>query len=141
MTALQPFWDRDTSGNIVTVYGYDPQGRTSKLFGNVAADLQYAGYYQHAASGLSLTNYRAYSSAVGRWLTRDPLNNRLDANSYRYAENDPIDLTDPLGLMPPINLGVIFEPGINNLRDPGFVLSIILTAAAGAAPVAVTNRL
>ncbi len=42
-----------------------------------------------------------YDPTIGRWLSRDPMNNaeiRQGPNLYSYVGSDPINLTDPLGL-------------------------------------------
>jgi len=88
----------DGSGNIQAQYGYDPHGQVTKLQGVLASDLQYAGYYYHAPSGLSLTPHRLYSSKLGRWISRDPIGEASGTNLYAYVTNDPILFTDILGL-------------------------------------------
>jgi RHS repeat-associated protein len=60
--------------------------------------MQYAGYYQHQASGLALTQYRAYDFNTGRWLSRDPMGEAGGINQYQYVGNDPVPSTDPYGL-------------------------------------------
>jgi RHS repeat-associated protein len=58
-------------------------------------------------SNLEHTWFRQLSSTHGRWLTPDPymgsmdLTNPQSLNRYAYVMNDPMDLTDPLGLDPP----------------------------------------
>jgi RHS repeat-associated protein len=89
----------DGSGNVQAEYDYDPFGRKRKLQGSVDADFQYAGYYYHSATGLSLTWHRAYAPSIGRWLSRDPATAEFGTpNPFLYAENDPASLTDPTGL-------------------------------------------
>ncbi len=90
----------DSSGNIQAQYSYDPYGRQTLLEGGLASDFQYAGYYYHALSGLNLTLNRAYSSAFGRFISRDPIMESDSVNLYTYAENQPTCQTDPLGLWP-----------------------------------------
>ena len=63
----------DTSGNVVAHYEYDPYGQVTQTVGTLSSDFQYAGYFYHAPSGLNLTLYRAYSPSLGRWLSRDPI--------------------------------------------------------------------
>jgi RHS repeat-associated protein len=88
----------DSSGNIQAQYSYDPYGRITQLQGSLASDFQYAGYYCHAASGLNLAVYRAYSGSLGRWISREPLGTPPSATLYGYVDNDPIDYMDPDGL-------------------------------------------
>ena len=60
-------------------------------------DLQYAGYYFHSPSKLSLNLRRSYNSGLARWLNRDPLG-EVAGNLYAYAGADPILYVDPSGL-------------------------------------------
>jgi RHS repeat-associated protein len=99
----------DSSGNIVARYDYDPYGRVTPV-GTilVPSDFQYAGYYEHAPSGLNLTRGgsggstgRPYDPNTGKWLSRDPLKNAemsQGPNLYQYVQNEPLNRTDPLGL-------------------------------------------
>jgi RHS repeat-associated protein len=88
----------DSSDNVQASYKYDPWGRLTKLQGSLDSEFQYAGYYYHSASGLSLSLYRAYTPAGGRWIARDPIEEAGGENMYAYSGNDPIDFTDSLGL-------------------------------------------
>jgi RHS repeat-associated protein len=96
----QPAYRAATAGVRVErqVPSEDPYGRTTKVSGSLEASFQYAGYYQHAPSGVSLTLYRAYDPTTGKWQSRDPIAERGGINLYDYVGNDPIDGTDPLGL-------------------------------------------
>jgi RHS repeat-associated protein len=62
------------------------------------ANFGYTGYYQHAPSGLSLALYRAYDSRLGRFISRDPIEEAGGSNLYRMVFNNPINAIDPLGL-------------------------------------------
>jgi RHS repeat-associated protein len=88
------------SGTIVSQYGYSPYGEPTLLQGTNLADFQYAGYYLHQRSGLNLTLYRAYSSNLGRWISRDPIEEIAGINLYNYVSSDPINYADPFGLAP-----------------------------------------
>jgi RHS repeat-associated protein len=49
------------------------------------------GFYEYRA--------RAYNPTLGRFMSEDPkLFDAGDYNLYRYVHNDPLDLTDPMGL-------------------------------------------
>lgn len=65
----------DSSGNIVAEYSYDAFGRVTKVKGSGPdSDFLYAGYFYHKPSGLYITAHRVYSPKLGRWLSRDPIN-------------------------------------------------------------------
>lgn len=92
----------DSSGVIQAQYSYDPYGQVTKLQGSLASDFQYAGYFFHAPSGLNLTLNRAYSSALGRFINRDPIEEDGGVNLYDYVNNDPIGASDPSGMAGPV---------------------------------------
>ena len=64
----------------------------------VQSDFRYTGHYFHEKSGLSLAPFRAYNSNLGRWISRDPIEENGGANLYGYVSNNPISLWDPFGL-------------------------------------------
>ncbi|NGO39660.1 RHS repeat-associated core domain-containing protein [Limisphaera ngatamarikiensis] len=49
-------------------------------------------------TGLVLYEYRAYSPALGRWLSRDPMVERGGLNLCGFVGNNPIDVIEYLGL-------------------------------------------
>lgn len=85
----------DNSGIDQQVSSFDSYGRRSSLVESLSSDFTFAGYYLHARSNLQLTLHRQYSSALGRWLSRDT--GGKHGNQYAYASN-PISFLDPLGL-------------------------------------------
>jgi len=64
----------------------------------------YAGYEPDQETQLDHTWFRKYSSAAGRWTTPDPYLGSMDLanpqtlNRYTYVNNNPISLSDPMGL-------------------------------------------
>lgn len=84
----------DASGNVVSQYGYDPYGRQTKINGGGPdSDFGYAGMYVHQRSGLNLTPNRAYNPMLGRWMSRDPINDltfRMRPQSPEPATPDPM---------------------------------------------------
>lgn len=61
------------------------------------------GQYEDAGTGLTYLNARYYDPILGRFLSPDPLMNPGDPRTldpYRYADNNPITFSDPLGLAP-----------------------------------------
>ncbi len=90
----------DSGGNVRARYTYDLWGRRTKLTGDMEADFGFAGMFWSPEVNLSLTYYRAYDPALGRWLSRDPVGRaELDEgpNLYAYVRNDPVNFIDPLG--------------------------------------------
>lgn len=107
--------------NTVDVYqDYDLWGVLTVVpnVNDTPADFGYTGHYYHATSGLHLAPYRVYSSDLGRWLSRDPLNNaemEEGPNLYVYVSNDSINAWDPFGLSD-CNVFPLNEP-IKNWAD------------------------
>jgi RHS repeat-associated protein len=71
---------------------------TIKFQEGTSSDLQYAGYYSHSASGLSMPLFRLYSSKLGRWINRDPIGEAVNINLFAYVGNSPVGGFDPSGL-------------------------------------------
>jgi RHS repeat-associated protein len=88
----------DSAGTILSRYDYDPYGRKIKIQGDLDADFGFTGFYVHQPSGLYLTLYRAYDSDLGRWVSRDPIEENGGLNLYAYVGNDPLNSIDPEGL-------------------------------------------
>ncbi len=54
------------------------------------------GYQSDANSGLMRLGHRYYDPSVGRFLSRDPIQDGY--NWYAYCDNDPVNTIDPSGL-------------------------------------------
>jgi RHS repeat-associated protein len=91
----------DSSGNIQANYDYDPWGRQTVLSQALTADFGYAGFYVNKTTGLDLAWYRAYDPEKGRWLSRDPLGEKVGINLFEYADNEPTLLVDRNGKQVP----------------------------------------
>lgn len=88
----------NVDGTMVARYDYDPYGQRTKLSGTADVDFGYTGHYHHALSGLNLTLNRAYNPEIGRWLSRDPIEEQDGPNLYAYVHGNPINRLDPDGL-------------------------------------------
>ena len=87
------------AGAVQTRYTYEPFGGTTASGSTSGNSLQYTG---READGTGLYYYRAryYHPALHRFISEDPLGGAGgDANLYAYVENNPLNFTDPLGLL------------------------------------------
>jgi RHS repeat-associated protein len=107
----------DSNGTLQTRYDYDPYGQQTVIQENQNTVFAFTGDLIHIPSKLYLTQYRAYDGLTGRWLSKDPLgefgfetarqggafqnpNATIDtANLYIYADDNPINASDPTGLL------------------------------------------
>jgi RHS repeat-associated protein len=107
----------DGSGAVRARYDYDAWGNRTKLSGDLECEIGFTGYWSHAPSGLYLSPTRAYSSALGRFISRDPLGEAGGLNLYAYVGNDPVNAVDPLGL---ITVGFYGMGGENTIGNVDF---------------------
>jgi RHS repeat-associated protein len=89
----------DINQGIRVRYDYDTFGRMSKIQGDLDCDFGFTGFYRHQPTGLSLALFRAYDPDTGRWTARDPAGESVGPNLYAYANNNPPNETDALGLL------------------------------------------
>ena len=59
---------------------------------------RFSAKYTDAETGLVMYPYRPYLPPLGRWLSRDPIEEEGGYNLYGFVGNDSIDQTDSLGL-------------------------------------------
>jgi RHS repeat-associated protein len=93
-----PFGEEIASSesNRKTALGYNYGSTTRQAF---------TGYEKDTESGLEFAQNRYYSNKLGRFTTPDPMMASGDVqdaqswNRYAYVRNNPLNLTDPLGLI------------------------------------------
>ena len=117
----------DTNGTVVVHYEYDPFGNVSARFGGIAADFahRYSTKYTDDETGLVYYGYRFYSPTLGRWLSRDPIEEEGGANIYVFNLNNAIVNFDAFGLV--CGSGVI-----GDILVPDFPYGFDFTAACKA---------
>jgi RHS repeat-associated protein len=98
----------DETGTFVQDVVYSPYGEPSSTGAqpgsHTYSNMQWNGGDALAALGLSHLGARLYDPVIGRFLSRDPLLMPLTAsttNPYAFANNDPVNKSDPTGLQPP----------------------------------------
>lgn len=89
----------DSSENIVAKYEYSPFGTQTFATGTYAAinPFCFSSEYYDSETGLVYYNYRYYSSELGCWLSRDPIEEEGGVNLYAMVSNNPINFYDSLG--------------------------------------------
>ncbi len=100
------------NGAAVATYDYLPFGEISAQTGTLAQPLTFGGRLgvQDDAGDAYYMRARTYDASLGRFTTHDPIDLRGgDTNLYRFVHNDPINASDPTGLLP---FGGTLPPGI-----------------------------
>ena len=93
----------DANGAIAAHYEYGPFGKVSAQTDvmAVANPFQFSSEFFDAEYGFVYYNYRYYSPEIGRWLSKDPVEEKGGCCLYSYCQNDSVNKYDRLGLIPP----------------------------------------
>ncbi len=100
----------DSGGSVIGQYDYGPFGQTDPN-AQAAGAFRYAGR-ESETGDLYYFRARYYQPSTGRFLSPDPVSAALggSVNGYSYADNDPVNFIDNLGLA---------KGGKQNVRDSG----------------------
>jgi RHS repeat-associated protein len=91
----------DSNGTVIDHINYDSFGKVQSQ-SNAGYDLRfgYTGREQDGETGLDYYRARYYDASVGRFISEDPLGfEARDGNLTRYVLNNPVNGTDPSGLI------------------------------------------
>jgi RHS repeat-associated protein len=91
----------DAAGAYINRYFYMPFGETTAAAAALPNPFTFVGRFgvMDYGGGLFDMRFRKYDPAIGRFISEDPLGiGAGDQNTLRYVSNDPINLSDPLGL-------------------------------------------
>jgi len=93
--------ETNATGTVTRTFGHLPFGETWYETGT-AIKWKFTSYERDTESGLDYAMFRYDSSRLGRFMTPDLLAGSISApqslNRYTYTLNNPVSLTDPLGL-------------------------------------------
>lgn len=87
-----------TGGSMVWQWNNDNPYGNNEAQGTVEFNLRFAGQYYDSESGLHYNIHRTYNPEFGRYMQSDPIGLAGGFNSYNYANRNPLDGFDPLGL-------------------------------------------
>jgi RHS repeat-associated protein len=92
----------DATGAKVWEIATKPFGDGATITGTATLNLRFPGQYYDAETGQNYNLNRDYNPVVGRYIESDPLGIQEGTNHiYNYAKMNPINLTDPSGLIVP----------------------------------------
>ena len=87
----------DAQGNVVAHYEYSPFGihvATGSYTGN---PFRFSSEFFDSETGLFYYNYRYYNPKLGRWISKDPLQEKGGINLYNFVLNTPANTFDIKG--------------------------------------------
>lgn len=89
----------DVSGTAVAHYWYSAFGETTEKSGSMADDFthRFSTKLFDVETGLVMYQLRAYSPALGRWISLDPIEEAGGLNLYAVLANCCLNYTDTLG--------------------------------------------
>jgi len=118
-----------SSGNFSAKYQYYPYGGEIQSVGAYATTnpFRFSTKYWDGEQQAYYYGYRYHKPKLGRWLSRDPIQELADDNLFRFVRNLPISSIDALGLQP-YTYPVFASPAIVNIT---FCTSLLETVANG----------
>jgi RHS repeat-associated protein len=88
----------DSTGNIVTRYGYEPFGATTTTGPATKNSYKFTSR-EDDGTGMYYTLARYYHPALGRFMSEDPLGELDGMNVFGYVGNNPMNFFDSYGLL------------------------------------------
>lgn len=95
----------DASGEVVATYSYDSFGNLMIPSSDTQSPYSFTGRELEPGAAVYFYRARVYDPMIGRFLQRDPLESLIAVNSYTYVSNDPVNRTDPTGMLEKSALG------------------------------------
>jgi RHS repeat-associated protein len=125
----------DEKGKFKAKYMYDPFGKLLKSQGPSANEnpFRFSSEYHDQETGLVYYNYRYYSAELGRWLSRDSIEELGGYNLYAMVGNDPVNSWDYLGLKCEAEAQALLDA----ITDQTIAFGILLGAIKTKKPLAI----
>jgi len=89
----------DAQGQVVWAADYSAFGQAFIKVQKVVNHLRLPGQYYDSETGLHYNRFRYYVPLLGRYISRDPIGYVGGLNLYAYGQNNPVNVTDTLGLL------------------------------------------
>ncbi len=83
----------------VATYDYKAYGELRSSSGTYTSRYRFSSKEYEQTMGIYYYGYRFYNPSVGRWLTQDPLKEAGGLNQYEFCNSNPVNFTDPFGLV------------------------------------------
>ena len=136
----------DAQGNIIARYDYTPYGNSVASLGSPPNGPGYTGHVNDPETGLVYMQQRYYQPD-GRFLSPDPMSPKAgdlsSFNRYAYANNNPINHTDPDGRCVEdaciVEGGVAVGAGVVYVGAAALVAAGVCVEACGKAQHAISN--
>lgn len=80
-------------------YNQNPFGEAAASGSSYTLNLRYPGQFYDQEDGLNYNYYRDYEPATGRYAQSDPSGLSGGISTYSYVKSNPLDSTDPMGLV------------------------------------------
>jgi RHS repeat-associated protein len=115
----------NTAGASTGIYSYSPYGEPNTTAAT-GPRFRYTGQQLIPELGLYYYKARFYSPVLGRFLQTDPIGTKDDQNLYAYVGNNPMNRTDPSGLLAKEaialtgRVGSVAMQGINEFMTGGY---------------------
>lgn len=107
-TGVTSYIEQDGIGSVTSLsnptaalgntYTYDSFGSLTASSGSLTNSLRYTAREFDPETWIYEYRARYFDPRIGRFISEDPLNFEGGNNFYRYVMNEPLDMTDPLGL-------------------------------------------
>jgi RHS repeat-associated protein len=119
-----------STGTLAARWDYEPFGTTITSLetpGPLGLELcpfRFSSKYRDAETGCYYYGFRYYNPELGRWISRDPIEEEGGINLYGMVGNDPVNRVDLLGLHKGIIAGLDIE--IWTMRKKNSILGNLL---------------